>query len=190
MPDYVSQDGVDPDRGTETWAEVVLRIDTPRWHATRVVLRAGKALAQRRKGVLVRFRPVEGATEDADEQDARSPRRHEAATRSSTRQDSSASSGRAANGLHPRGARPARRRTVTHTGPAPTVLRRFESLARRPQASPICRLVRAGLAEALLDERSQVERVDAHRDVVTGAARPFRGRPVDHQLEAVAVGIA
>jgi glucose-6-phosphate 1-dehydrogenase len=71
VPDYVSEDGVDPDRGTETWAEVVLRIDSPRWRETRVVLRAGKALAQRRKGVLVRFRPVEGATEDPDEQDAR-----------------------------------------------------------------------------------------------------------------------
>jgi glucose-6-phosphate dehydrogenase-like protein len=52
--------GVDPDRGTKTWAEVVLRIDRPRWRKPRVVLRAGKALAQRREGVLVRFRPVEG----------------------------------------------------------------------------------------------------------------------------------
>jgi glucose-6-phosphate 1-dehydrogenase len=64
VPDYAAEPGVDPERGTETWAEVHLRIDTPRWRGTRVVLRAGKAVADRRKGVFVRFRPVDGAERD------------------------------------------------------------------------------------------------------------------------------
>lgn len=71
VPDYVSEEGVQPDRGTETWAEILLRIDTPRWRDTRVVLRAGKALAQRRKGLLVHFRPVEGARCGRDDPDSR-----------------------------------------------------------------------------------------------------------------------
>jgi glucose-6-phosphate 1-dehydrogenase len=53
---YVDEDGVDPGRGTETFAEVVLSLDIPRWRGTRFVLRAGKALARRRKEVLLRFR--------------------------------------------------------------------------------------------------------------------------------------
>lgn len=61
VPDYTAEDGVDPDRDTETWAEVRLEVDTPRWRGTRFVLRAGKALAERRKGVLVRFRSGDAA---------------------------------------------------------------------------------------------------------------------------------
>ena len=61
VPDYAAASGVDPDRGTDTFAEVVLDIDTPRWEGTRFVLRAGKALTERRKGVRVHFRPVPGA---------------------------------------------------------------------------------------------------------------------------------
>jgi glucose-6-phosphate 1-dehydrogenase len=56
VPAYVDEDGVDPDRRTETFAEVVLEIDTPRWRGTRFVLRAGKALRARRKEAVVRFR--------------------------------------------------------------------------------------------------------------------------------------
>jgi glucose-6-phosphate 1-dehydrogenase len=55
IPSYTDEDGVDPARETETLAEVVLRVDTPRWKGTRFVLRAGKALARRRKQVVVRF---------------------------------------------------------------------------------------------------------------------------------------
>jgi glucose-6-phosphate 1-dehydrogenase len=53
---YVDEEGVDPARGTETFAEIVLHIDTPRWRGTRFVLRAGKALRERRKEAIVRFR--------------------------------------------------------------------------------------------------------------------------------------
>jgi glucose-6-phosphate 1-dehydrogenase len=54
---YAQEDGVDPSRGTETYAELVLEVDLPRWSGTRFVLRAGKALANDRKGVLIHFRP-------------------------------------------------------------------------------------------------------------------------------------
>jgi glucose-6-phosphate 1-dehydrogenase len=57
IPSYVDEDGVEPARGTETFAEVVLEIDNRRWAGTRFVLRAGKALRQKQKGVVVRFRP-------------------------------------------------------------------------------------------------------------------------------------
>jgi glucose-6-phosphate 1-dehydrogenase len=59
VPAYVDEEGVDPDRGTETFAEVVLELDIPRWHGTRFVLRAGKALGARRKEAVVRFRATE-----------------------------------------------------------------------------------------------------------------------------------
>ena len=58
VPDYAREEGVDPARGTETFAEVVLELDSRRWAGTRFVLRAGKALHRRWKGVIVRFRPV------------------------------------------------------------------------------------------------------------------------------------
>lgn len=55
---YVDEKGVEADRGTETFAEVVLELDSPRWSGTRFVLRAGKALPRRRKQAVVRFRPT------------------------------------------------------------------------------------------------------------------------------------
>jgi glucose-6-phosphate 1-dehydrogenase len=59
VPAYVDEEGVDPERNTETFAEVVLELDTPRWRGTHFVLRAGKALRARRKEALVRFRATE-----------------------------------------------------------------------------------------------------------------------------------
>lgn len=63
--DYVDEDGVDGNRNTETFAEVVLAIDSPRWEGTRFRLRTGKALARTRKGIEVLFRPVGGAQRGA-----------------------------------------------------------------------------------------------------------------------------
>jgi glucose-6-phosphate 1-dehydrogenase len=60
VPAYADEEGVDPDRGTETFAEVALELDTPRWHGTSFLLRAGKALGARRKEALVRFREPGG----------------------------------------------------------------------------------------------------------------------------------
>jgi glucose-6-phosphate 1-dehydrogenase len=58
VPDYTAEEGVEPERDTETFAEVVLEVDTARWAGTRFVLRAGKALARRRKGIVLQFRPI------------------------------------------------------------------------------------------------------------------------------------
>jgi glucose-6-phosphate 1-dehydrogenase len=58
VPAYAEEDGVEPKRGTETFAELVLEVDSARWSGTRFVLRAGKALSRRRKTAIVRFRPA------------------------------------------------------------------------------------------------------------------------------------
>jgi glucose-6-phosphate 1-dehydrogenase len=60
-PAYADEDGVDPDRGTETFARIVLRSDAPRWRGVPLVLRAGKALGRDRHELVVRFRPPEGS---------------------------------------------------------------------------------------------------------------------------------
>ena len=57
VPAFTAEDGVDPSRNTETFVEIALQIDNERWEGTRFVLRAGKALGARRKGVEVLFRP-------------------------------------------------------------------------------------------------------------------------------------
>ncbi|MFM9480369.1 MULTISPECIES: glucose-6-phosphate dehydrogenase [Streptomyces] len=59
VPAYRNEDGVEAVRGTETFAEIVLDLDSERWSGTRFLLRAGKALHRRRKQVTVRFRPAE-----------------------------------------------------------------------------------------------------------------------------------
>ena len=66
VPDYASEPGVDPGRNTETFAEVELRVTSPEWADTRFVLRAGKAMGRRRRGVLLRFRPAADGTERSD----------------------------------------------------------------------------------------------------------------------------
>jgi glucose-6-phosphate 1-dehydrogenase len=60
VSDYSAEDGVDAARNTETFAAVTLELDTPHWVGTRFVLRAGKALSARRRGVLVHFRTGPG----------------------------------------------------------------------------------------------------------------------------------
>lgn len=56
VPAYADEDGVDATRGAETFAEVMLEIENERWAGTRFLLRAGKAMAARRKGVVIHFR--------------------------------------------------------------------------------------------------------------------------------------
>lgn len=69
VPAYVDEEGVNPHRGTETFAEVVLHIDNWRWSGTRFRLRTGKAFGADRKEVAIHFRPVPylafGRAEDA-----------------------------------------------------------------------------------------------------------------------------
>jgi glucose-6-phosphate 1-dehydrogenase len=56
VPAYVDEPGVDPDRQTETLAEVVLAVDTWRWSGVPFRLRSGKALAGRRKEAVITFK--------------------------------------------------------------------------------------------------------------------------------------
>jgi glucose-6-phosphate 1-dehydrogenase len=58
IPAYVEEDGVTPEHGTETFAEVVLELDSWRWSGTRFRLRTGKAMGEDRKEIVVHFRPV------------------------------------------------------------------------------------------------------------------------------------
>lgn len=56
LPSYVEEAGVDPDRGTETFAQVVLEVDSWRWNGVPVVLRSGKAIGAPRQEISVVFR--------------------------------------------------------------------------------------------------------------------------------------
>jgi glucose-6-phosphate 1-dehydrogenase len=57
VPAYVDEEGVDPELGTETFAEVELAIDSDRWAGVPFRLRTGKALGDDRREVVVRLRP-------------------------------------------------------------------------------------------------------------------------------------
>lgn len=64
IPAYAEEDGVEPERETETFAELALELDSARWTGTRFLLRAGKALGRRRKMAIVRFRPAGDLTNE------------------------------------------------------------------------------------------------------------------------------
>jgi glucose-6-phosphate 1-dehydrogenase len=59
VPAYVDEEGVDPDAATETFAEITLAIDRPRWHDVPFTLRSGKALATDRHEIAIHFHPCE-----------------------------------------------------------------------------------------------------------------------------------
>jgi glucose-6-phosphate 1-dehydrogenase len=58
VPAYVDEPGVDAARGTETYAEVVLELDSRRWAGTPFRIRTAKAVGRKRMEVELRFRPV------------------------------------------------------------------------------------------------------------------------------------
>ncbi|WIB65128.1 glucose-6-phosphate dehydrogenase [Curtobacterium sp. MCBD17_040] len=58
LPSYADEDGVDPERETETLAEINVEVDTARWQGVPFTLRSGKALGASRKEVLITFKPV------------------------------------------------------------------------------------------------------------------------------------
>jgi glucose-6-phosphate 1-dehydrogenase len=58
LPAYVDEEGVDPARNTETFAEMELELNNWRWPGTIFRLRTGKALGRDRKEVAAYFRPV------------------------------------------------------------------------------------------------------------------------------------
>jgi len=66
VPAYVDEAGVDPDRATETHAELTVHIDTWRWAGVPFRLRSGKALARNHAEIAIRFRrpPVHGPRVD------------------------------------------------------------------------------------------------------------------------------
>jgi glucose-6-phosphate 1-dehydrogenase len=57
LPSYVDEEGVDPQRKTETFAEVVVEVDTWRWSGVPFRLRSGKAIGSPRTEVAVTFKP-------------------------------------------------------------------------------------------------------------------------------------
>ncbi len=58
LPAYADEPGVDPTRGTETLAEVTFAVDTWRWSGVPFRVRSGKALAGRRKEIVITFKDV------------------------------------------------------------------------------------------------------------------------------------
>lgn len=58
IPAYAEEEGVDPERETETFAQVTLMIDNLRWAGVPFVLRTGKALARNRGEIAVYFKAV------------------------------------------------------------------------------------------------------------------------------------
>ncbi len=67
---YLSEPGVAPNSTVETFAEVRLRINTPRWRGVPFVLRAGKCLAKTMSEVTAEFRePASHVFSDTDTAD-------------------------------------------------------------------------------------------------------------------------
>jgi glucose-6-phosphate 1-dehydrogenase len=60
---YADEAGVDPTRGTETYAEVTFRISNWRWAATPFRLRTGKAIDKERREIAVHFKSVPHETD-------------------------------------------------------------------------------------------------------------------------------
>ncbi|NKX49939.1 glucose-6-phosphate dehydrogenase [Arthrobacter deserti] len=58
IPDYTSESGIDPSRGTETLAEIEVSINNERWAGVPFVLRSGKALGRPQKEAIITFKPV------------------------------------------------------------------------------------------------------------------------------------
>jgi len=56
FPSYIDEPDVDPSRDTETLAQLLLQVDTPRWQGVPFVLRSGKAIGDPRREVAVHFR--------------------------------------------------------------------------------------------------------------------------------------
>ena len=56
IPDYAAEEGVDPERGTETLAQLTVQLDNARWAGVPFVLRSGKAIGTASKQVVVTFK--------------------------------------------------------------------------------------------------------------------------------------
>ena len=58
LPGYVQEQGVDPQRGTETLAELTLEVNNWRWAGVPFHVRSGKAVAASRKEIVITFKRV------------------------------------------------------------------------------------------------------------------------------------
>jgi glucose-6-phosphate 1-dehydrogenase len=58
VPSYVDEPGVDPSRGTETYASLTLQVDNPRWDGIPFTLRSGKAMPADSAEIAIHFRPI------------------------------------------------------------------------------------------------------------------------------------
>ncbi len=58
VPNYVDEEGIDPENMTETLAEVEVSINNERWAGVPFILRSGKAVGRKRKEAVVTFKPV------------------------------------------------------------------------------------------------------------------------------------
>lgn len=56
LPSYVDEEGVDASRQTETFAQVIVEVDSWRWNGVPVLLRSGKAIGSPRQEIAVVFR--------------------------------------------------------------------------------------------------------------------------------------
>lgn len=56
VPAYVDEEGVDPDRDTETLFQVTAEVDTDRWRGVPVTLRSGKAIGDPHQAIKVTYR--------------------------------------------------------------------------------------------------------------------------------------
>ncbi|WP_420365274.1 glucose-6-phosphate dehydrogenase [Curtobacterium sp. L3-7] len=56
LPSYVDEDGVDPQIGTETLAQITLEIANWRWAGVPFTLRSGKALGAQRREIVITFK--------------------------------------------------------------------------------------------------------------------------------------
>jgi glucose-6-phosphate 1-dehydrogenase len=59
LPSYADEPGVDPARGTETLAELTVRVGTRRWEGVPFTLRSGKGLGKKRSQARLLLRAVE-----------------------------------------------------------------------------------------------------------------------------------
>jgi glucose-6-phosphate 1-dehydrogenase len=59
LPSYADEKGVDPARETETLAEVTLEVQTWRWKGVPITLRSGKAIGERRRQIVITFKPAQ-----------------------------------------------------------------------------------------------------------------------------------
>lgn len=67
IPAYVDEEDVDPERGTETFASVIMLIEDERWWGVPFRLRTGKALGRDRHFIRVAFREVTWRAFDGDD---------------------------------------------------------------------------------------------------------------------------